>query len=388
MSFSQYTPIAMRNESNSSFYTDGHYFRRISFGNKTSPGLQHRSVPLDYNHVMIDTWSTRWYGGDYNNFLLRYDIGPNPEDYNRDIGLLDQSLMRLYNSLGAQLQTASDIIEARQSVNLVYGALKGFASGLRAIKKGDVKAMFKSFGINKPHLSKQLVRKYRKARKQGVHRDDAFLSDVLLQVQFGWLPLVDTAYQHMLLIDEFLNGTRPILLRARGFARDERPYTSVMMPTYSGRLYWNGKTESVSLWQAQLSIRSEDAWKRNLHDYGLTNPLATIWEIIPFSFVVDMTVLPIASYLKQFDALVGTNLDWVFTSNYANRTATGIYRSKYQTIGQITSISGSYNKHLRTRLNGIPNFSLPIMNVYDTLNFDKITTIAALFDSTFNPKRK
>jgi hypothetical protein len=61
-------------------------------------------------------------------------------------------------------------------------------------------------------------------------------------------------------------------------------------------------------------MQSNSILLKTASELGLTNPVEVLWELVPFSFVIDWA-LPIGSFISQFDASLG----WTFVDGSITR---------------------------------------------------------------------
>lgn len=76
-------------------------------------------------------------------------------------------------------------------------------------------------------------------------------------------------------------------------------------------------TMEISVWLK--SVYKIDSNIKALAEVGVTNPLSVVYEMIPYSFVLDW-IIPIGDYLSSLDALVGVE-DFMWIENYRVREA-------------------------------------------------------------------
>lgn len=143
-----------------------------------------------------------------------------------------------------------------------------------------------------------------------------------------------------------------------------RYYTSCKATKY-------GKTEGTPLssgytgrWSAKKSQRVNayvefDMQKAALVNYGWQNPASLIWEVIPYSFVVDW-MIPVGDYLASLDALRAVSTAKVsVTEKFKYGHA---YRKYYKVAGipyQSKNGTRNYESHERYIYNSIPLPALP-----------------------------
>ena len=130
---------------------------------------------------------------------------------------------------------------------------------------------------------------------KGVSKGKSFANN-WLEWSFGWKPLIKDIYTAVdVLQDPFLDH----MVRASGkttFRFYERYDTSISYQMRSARFDLTCKTG------AAIRITNPNLFLAN--KLGLANPASVVWEIIPFSFVVDWFV-NVGQFLSQGSNLLG-----------------------------------------------------------------------------------
>lgn len=165
----------------------------------------------------------------------------------------------------------------------------------------------------------------------------ARLADKYLEYVYGFKPLMQDIYEISEMLKE--SARHPLLLNSRGSASRTTSTSELYERNTSARQeeYWSdivseSKTR-VTLW---AKLKDEYALTRTLNQLGLLNPASLVWELVPFSFVIDWA-LPIGPVLNAMTAPAG--LDFVGGSVSRRLSASWQYRIERQRL--YTSISGS-----------------------------------------------
>lgn len=129
-----------------------------------------------------------------------------------------------------------------------------------------------------------------------------------LELQYGWRPLLSDSYQAVKAFHEISRGPRSTLFRTSVERRGD--FEGSQSPSqYSHRYY------EVLRKRLQYEMYEEMSTERQL---GLTDPASVLWEIIPYSFVVDWFV-PIGTYLDLLNGI--PNLKGRFLTTTIRRRA-------------------------------------------------------------------
>ncbi len=162
------------------------------------------------------------------------------------------------------VSTGADFAEYKSSLGMMTRTCATLLRAGRAIKKFDFLAAAQ---ILKMHLV-----------PPGASRRKSFANN-WLEFWFGWKPLLSDIYDAM----EVLN--QPIKkMYARGGGVDG------IVTQDSVNLGSTTDTYTVSMrYEARqgLTVKTIDYETFSLEQWGLANPLSVLWEIVPFSFVVD-----------------------------------------------------------------------------------------------------
>lgn len=187
---------------------------------------------------------------------------------------------------------------------------------------------------------------------------DKKIASKYLEYVYGLVPLMADIHS----LTEFAKekGGGPLLLNARASSKRELSAEDQMYvnPSERRREHWlsisgNSRT-NVSIW-----ARLDPQWSgaRMLNQLGLINPASLVWELIPYSFVVDWFV-PIGPVLQALTAPAGL----IFVDGSQSRRVSARwdsldhrYRSGdvYYNIQPATGVF-QYEGYKRTRLTNWP----------------------------------
>lgn len=148
--------------------------------------------------------------------------------------------------------------------------------------------------LNYRRESRSLERKIRKSVKapRKIRRLIKALSDLRLEFSFGWAPIASDLYK---LGNEIMP---PILYADVTASYQEEQIVNTIPFGYEG-----GYTGTVRL-KAFCQVSMSDPIKASASQIGLTDPLETAWEIVPWSFAIDW-IWPFGDYLSQLNTFSG-----------------------------------------------------------------------------------
>jgi hypothetical protein len=240
--------------------------------------------------------------------------------------------------------------EARRTISFITESLQTFYTALRACKRGDFARMSTLLKIK---LSMGWVR--------------SNWQNVWLEVWYGWLPLINDIYGAYQVVRNGWSTTSP-LISVRRVIEWTPSYPKPIQGTVVGDV-----TVGV---ETKIYYRISDPWLFDLDKLGLINPASVLWELVPFSFVIDW-FLPVSGYLQALTASVGIS----HYDGYQTSFARGKY--KVQWVSYLLYVSGDpetvdveYSCMRRVRL---ATFAPPLPYVKFGLTATRaITTIALI----------
>lgn len=177
---------------------------------------------------------------------------------------------------GHQFNLAVSAAQGKQTVDMVVNAVHSIGGAILDLKKGRFESAARRFGVN--HRPSKLSEKDVAGR--------------WLELQYGWLPLLSDVYEASKAYESLTNKIRKNRLSV-SISRTGVKDTSTSPTNYSCKGTVNERWRLIYEMSEQLSAA------RSL---GLTDPASVVWEIIPYSFVVDW-FLPIGSYLENLNTI-------------------------------------------------------------------------------------
>lgn len=182
------------------------------------------------------------------------------------------------------------IAELGKTTDLVTGFFKDLHSFFRALRLADRRQLIRAVKNQGP-LSKDLSSKW-------------------LKYQYGAVPLMFevnglSEYIYREIKDSYITGIVRHDLGLQPFKRTGPgwPETTETFPTVIRKNTYRYRVDSDKL--------------RSLSQAGITNPALVVWELVPYSFVIDW-FLGIGDYLEALDALVGVK-DLLVIRGYTER---------------------------------------------------------------------
>lgn len=209
-----------------------------------------------------------------------------------------KALQNLINKaqLGIQANFAQNFAQIGQMTSLIAGNATKILKSLRQLKRGNIPGAITALGAG---------RKPSNYGGSGLSVTKSLASN-WLQLQYGWKPLLSDI-QGLLKILPNLSSPAGFVQRvsASGTVKSE---SVTAYPPGNAIIGFDrpGKTTVVSRTTTKYTIRYRlsDPYSQFLAQTGFSNPINTLWEIIPFSFVFDWFV-PVGAYLESLTAFNG-----------------------------------------------------------------------------------
>jgi hypothetical protein len=200
---------------------------------------------------------------------------------NDDLKVLDQLRTKIE---GSSFNLGVFLAEGHQSLEMIRNCATGLSRAITRTKKGDYAGAVKALRTQ--------------PRAKGFKAPKSELSNRWLELQYGWLPLlqdVEAGAEALAKVFNFpMQDTYTAFRKVRGTCVSQYPY-SVFDP-------------KVSYADTSMSVKAKVTEVNVPQLLGLTDPLSVIWEKTPYSFVADWFI-PIGSYLSArglAQALTGT----------------------------------------------------------------------------------
>jgi hypothetical protein len=130
--------------------------------------------------------------------------------------------------------------------------------------------------------------------------------------------------------------------------------------------------------KGELAYKIANPTLFTLSQYGLTNPLAVAWELVPLSFVVDWFV-SVGSFIRSIQRPMGLNFDWGYITSYIEWHADYQFMSRTGTYlsGTYENCAGTKRAFRRDQYITFP-VQTPYFRGFEDIGLDKSLTLLAL----------
>lgn len=229
--------------------------------------------------------------------------------------------------------------EGKESLSMVADRLLSLARAARSLKKGNLGGALREIG---PVPKGARVR----AQQSLTHKDP---SSAFLELHLGWSPLIQDIYSGLNIDPPKAVGHKFKSKRKLGTPRgityanpDVRPFSTIVENICQDRLVCR-------------VLNTPTFYDR----FGLNNPYAIAWELVPFSFVVDY-FLPIGDTISALEAVSKLKTEYMLLQRFERYTVKQDYPDGSQLsptgyeFRHHATLTKSYIDYKRTR---------PVLNV-------------------------
>lgn len=204
----------------------------------------------------------------------------------------NEAATKALNKIADQkVNLAENLATAGQTARMFAGASKNLADFLQSVYRDR-------------SMRPYLLKSWRQISREGVPKS---ISDKYLEYVYGWKPLMQDVFSLSKLLKD--HSARSLLLHGEGKARRTEPTKSsgFYAGSYNYGAYLDQGEEDATV-RCSIWAQIDPNWTgaRALNQLGLLNPLSLVWEIMPWSFVVDWMV-PIGPVLSALTAPAGLN---------------------------------------------------------------------------------
>lgn len=318
---------------------------------------------LEYIHVMRN-YRRNWPGNPYYEWLREETFTRfNPYDY-RDTAVSDNALhkakARLFDSLkGEGTNIANIYAERRQTMQLVGDTIMRVVWVIKDLKRGDITSATRRLFGDSQH-GKYLARKLR-------GKD---IANQWIGLQYGWKPMLEDVYGLVNLTHQRNSSAVCVFKQSAISWSYSQPANGAIttLQAKPGGTTWYRPIEKQHNWcrQSYMIRARPNQTLASPAALGLTNPLVPLWEVVPWSFVVDW-FLPVGTYLEQLsadhgwyflDGCLSTHEKYSWVSDHA---ASSIYTIPGYVFYNDTYCKGSasVDKFSRSTLTGFPSVNPP-----------------------------
>lgn len=237
--------------------------------------------------------------------------------------MINATLVKALNKVKSQdLHLGNFLAEGNKTVAMLVSTTHTILSAVRQFKR-------------RYPLDWQIVRR---VQRGGLRRQDwCFIPNSWLQLQYGWIPLMSDLYGGL---NHLYRRSRFEVPFVRGHAANKSSATVETEAQGSVGDVWKAKCE----WEQQQKVtvvlyyQIQNPQLAELSSLGLINPVEIVWELLPYSFVVDWLV-PISDWLSALTADVGMTF---LTGSISSKTKMRFKSSRFSAFpGNVIHVDGN-----------------------------------------------
>lgn len=254
--------------------------------------------------------STRYYDGAGWDQTTGPTYQPDSNDESRAI---IKALSKLKNQ---KVNLAQAFFEREQTVRLFYDTANLITNSIEAFRRKNPKYLWDYIKHVEGSQPRAVPKKW-------------------LEVQYGWKPGMQDVQGSCDKLRETYNDSRSFRASVSATIRRNVKNTWRKGVSTSSQFGLIVKDEGFVLTKVRLDYSLENPFLASLASLGITNPASLVWELLPYSFVIDWFT-DVGGWLNAMDAALGWNFmggtKTVFVK--VQGKGTGWYGSGYSPTGQ------------------------------------------------------
>lgn len=282
------------------------------------------------------------------------------------------------------------LVELRESVGLIGNAAITVYQVIKSLRRGRVSDAMRSissyFGENRETYLPNRDVLNRRRRRQGfrpISKAD-YASNMWLELQFGWLPILSDIQKTIRLVTDKINSSDRKILVFHGYANGTVSQ-ELALDTTMPFARWSGSARRDVKVRHSCTAHFEivDPEEYFLHVIGLSDPRSIAWEAVPFSFVVDWFI-PVGHWLDSLNGNLGLKLlDYSYSKKRSYEMDAEIRSIQDADMWGVFRPKSSYSQFQRiVSPHGLPDYPLSV-TWNDLLSPWKIATAGALIHQLF-----
>lgn len=260
------------------------------------------TLPLPYTSKVASCKGRGLYNGTspdaYPSSLVVHDSWAPSTEFNQ---LKMTAYDRLKDAVGEQASLGASLAEFGQSLQMIAARVEQLLRFTRAVRKGRFKEAGTYLGITE-------------RTNAPTRRKSRDFAGTWLEYSFGWSPFIGDIYDALEVLGSEIPD-KPVEATA-----STKNVTWKLVPSGPWAGGYERKFDKIAVkYGAKVRVSNPNLYLWN--QLGLVNPATVIWEVIPFSFVVDWFV-----NVEQFLGMGTDFLGLTMTDTYTTLHAKGTHR--------------------------------------------------------------
>lgn len=235
-------------------------------------------------------------------------------------GLEDRAIIKALGKLKNQkVNLAQAFFEREQTVKLFVGACSKIATAVQAYRSKNPKWIWDAIVVGEGQRGAKIPQSW-------------------LELQYGWKPLMQDVQGSC---DQLAaNSGDKFRASVNATVGTNESYSDSIGSWIYGELILKTNVKTKVRVKVRLDYTLENPFVATLSQVGVTNPAALVWELLPYSFVVDW-FSPVGNWLSAFDAALGWSFKGGSCSAISNYDERGTVVIPPKVFGGHVSVMGA-----------------------------------------------
>jgi len=261
---------------------------------------------------LAELYNLTGFGGIANASATKSDgvIGPNSylaQPYNTAwVWASNSARDKFVSSLRKEAMLAVNWVERKQAIDMITKRANQLLRFGSALKRGDLIGVYKSLDLPIERVSRDLRGRVRKSR----YATSRYYADTFLEFHFGWGPLMSDISTCVDILQQPVSWPL-IKVRGKRFPIDYQLKRLINPPSSDEYNLVQSKGWAQATCSARVNVSNPNLWLAN--QLGFVNLASVVWELTPWSFVVDW-VFNVSQFLSQWTDFAGLTLDRACTT--------------------------------------------------------------------------
>lgn len=210
---------------------------------------------------------------------------------------LNKARAKFVQNLGDSAQIAANLAEGQQMCQMLELSLRRIGRSYSLLRRGKLLSAARALGLTEDDA---VVRRYAGTSSRRISRK---ASAIFLEMHFGWIPIVND-------IDSAINflSNQQVAGTVRGSCSTVIPWRYTRTAgSLNNPLYFRGEhsTKVIAKVQCDYKVTNPNLYLANR--LGFINIASVVWEVIPFSFLVDWFT-NVGQFVAQFGEFYGLSV--------------------------------------------------------------------------------